>query len=332
MRMAVLASLAALAFSTHVASQQAAAWADKLFGANLVHDFGVVARGAQLKHSFKFTNLYKVPLEVTSIRVSCGCVSATSSAKILQPNETATLNVTMDARQFVGPKTVRAHVTVGPEFISTAVLTISANARGDVAFNPTDIDFGNLQRGQAMTRFIDVESTSGADWRVTEIIKSASAPFDLRVEELPRPPGGANRRGYRIHATLKSDAVNGAFKQDVQLKTNDPSSPSLSFQVHGSVANSLAVSPSPVVVSGMRVGESQTKKLIVRAQRPFRILGIDGQGQGITVDYDNRTEATLILTVHVQANQPGPLRRTLTIRTDHDNESAPLLVEGVVAP
>ena len=238
----------------------------------------------------------------------------------------------MDARQFAGPKTVRVHVTVGPEFISTAVLTISANARGDVAFNPTDIDFGNLQRGQAVTRFIDVESTSGADWRVTEIIKSASAPFDLRVEELPRAPGGANRRGYRIHATLKSDAVSGGFKQEVQLKTNDPASPALSFQVHGAVANSLAVSPSPVIVSGMRVGESQTKKLIVRAQRPFRILGIDGQGQGITVDYENRAEATLILTVHVQANQPGALRRTLTIRTDHDNESAPLLVEGVVAP
>jgi hypothetical protein len=332
MRMAVLALLAALAFSTHGTSQPSGAWADKLFGNELAHDFGVVARGTQLKHSFKFTNLYKVPLEVTSIRVSCGCVSATSSVKILQPNESATLNVTMDARQFVGPKTVRVHVTVGPEFVSTATLVISANARGDVAFNPLDIDFGNVQRGQALSRFIDIESTGNADWRVTEIIKSASAPFDLRVEELPRAPGGPNRRGYRIHATLKSEMVNGAFKQEVQLKTNDPSTPTLSFPVHGTVANSLAVSPSPVVVSGMRVGESQTKKLIVRAQRPFRILGVEGQGQGITVDYDNRAEATMILTVHVQANQPGTLRRTLTIRTDHDNESAPLLVEGVVAP
>ena len=77
----------------------------------------------------------------------------------LQPNESTTVNISMDARQFIGSKTVRVFVTVGPKFISTATLTVSANARGDVAFSPTEIEFGNLSRGQTPTRPIDIEYT-----------------------------------------------------------------------------------------------------------------------------------------------------------------------------
>ena len=52
--------------------RQPQAWAAKLFGppANLVHDFGIVPRGAQLHHDFDMTNIYAVPIEITSIRRS----------------------------------------------------------------------------------------------------------------------------------------------------------------------------------------------------------------------------------------------------------------------
>ena len=47
-------------------------WLAKTFGppANLVHDFGTVPRGAQLRHDFVMTNVSAVPLEITSIRVN----------------------------------------------------------------------------------------------------------------------------------------------------------------------------------------------------------------------------------------------------------------------
>ena len=87
MRKAVLVLLMLVA-ANHPAAAQTTAWADKLFAGDLVHDFGVVPRGAQLKYSFKMTNIYKVPLEITYVRVECGCVTVKESTKILQPNET----------------------------------------------------------------------------------------------------------------------------------------------------------------------------------------------------------------------------------------------------
>ncbi|MBI1833155.1 MAG: DUF1573 domain-containing protein [Planctomycetes bacterium] len=316
------------------ASAQPAAWADKLFAGETTHDFGTVARAAQLKFAFKMTNIYKVPLDITDVRVSCGCVKAEAGLRTLQPGETGTLNVSMDARQFIGSKTVRVYVTVGPKYISTATLTVSANAKGEVAFTPHEVDFGTVQRGQAPSKSIDIEYSGGkVDWRVLEIVKSSGAPFDLKAEELPRLPNGLPRRGYRLHAAIKADpAANGSFKQEIVLKTNDPTAPMLSFNIVGHIQSGLAVSPSPIVVRDLKVGESQTKKVFVTASRPFRVLAVDGQGEGITVEVPKTQDAMIVLTVHIAPTKAGELRKQLTIRTDIDNATTPLVIEANIAP
>jgi hypothetical protein len=314
------------------ATVQTGAWADKLFGGVTHHDFGIVARGAQLKHSFKMTNIYKEPLEIQdwqNIRVSCGrCSSAKASVKVLQPGESGTIDVFMDARQFAGQqKSITVYVTVGPKFVSTATLTVTANARLDVAFTPNELEFGNVPRGQTPTKYVDVEYFGVGDWEVKEIVKSASAPFELKVEPLP-----SNRRGYRILATLKPDGANGLFKQEILLKTNDVSSPTLTFNITGNIQSALTVSPASLAVNGLKVGESTTKKVVIRAERPFRILSIDGQGDGVSVEIPDREDTTMILSIKIEPTKEGMLRKQLTIRTDVDKETATVTVQGDVAP
>jgi Protein of unknown function (DUF1573) len=330
MRKYALALLATIVIAQCAAAQSA--WADKLFGGVTSHDFGVVPRGAQMKYSFKITNIYKEPLQITQVRVSCTCLTATPSTTLLQPNESATLDISIDGRQVTGPKSVRIYVSVGPKYISTATLSVTANGRQDVVFSPGEVDFGNVARGQTPTRTIDVEYTGALEWKVTEIVKSAGAPFDLKVDELPRPANQPPRRGYRLFATLKTDPAPGPFKQEIILKTNDPASPSLTFNIAGTVQATLAVSPPTLAVSGLRVGESQTKKVVLRADRPFRVTGVDGLGDGVTADVPDRQDTTMILSVTIQPTKAGELRRQLTIRTDLEKEYATVTVQGEVAP
>src|SRR5262249_22035411 len=159
-------TLAALVVGTTTASAQSGAWADKMFKGANAHDFGSVPRGSQLYHRFSMTNIWAVPLELTSVRVSCGCVTATPSTKVLQPRESGFLDVTMDAHRFTGPKTVTIYITVGPQYTSTATVRISANSRADVVFNPGQINFGVVQRGQGAAQVIDVEYAGVLDWKV----------------------------------------------------------------------------------------------------------------------------------------------------------------------
>jgi hypothetical protein len=330
MRKLMLALVATVLVSQTASAQTA--WADKLFGGVTTHDFGVVPRGAQLKHTFRLTNIYKEPLEITQIRVSCSCLTAKASTSLLHPNESATLDISMDGRQFSGAKTIRIYVSVGPKYISTATLTVTANARTDVVFTPGELDFGNVSRGATPSRHIDVEYGGALDWKVTEIVKSAGSPFELKVEELPPQANTVARKGYRLIATVKADAAAGPFKQEIMLKTNDPASPVLTCYISGAVQARLAISPPSLSVTGLRVGESQTKKLVLRADRPFRVTGIDGLGDGITADIPDRQDTTMILSVTIQPTKAGELRRQLTVRTDLDKENAIIQVQGETAP
>jgi len=257
-------------------------WANKIFsgqpGIAIVQDFGVVAGGAQLQANLKMTNIYKVPLTVTDIKVSCGCVDAKSAVKILQPNQSANLIIKMDGTRFTGHKEVSVHVTFGPQFVSTATILVKADARQDVVLNPGGINFNVVRRGQQVApQTIDVECAGIRDWKVVEVkLRSANAPFTLKIENLqPRTANNAVIVGYRLTADLKANAPAGKFSETVDLKTNNPLQPDVTFLVEGNIESPVVAEPSKLEV-GLRVGNPSVQQIVVRANQPFKITGING--------------------------------------------------------
>jgi hypothetical protein len=311
-------------------------WAEKLFQGVTTHDFGSVAHGAQLKYSFGLKNIYAVPLQITNVRVTCGCLSVKPSTRAVGSGETATLDVTMDARRFTGPKDIKVYVTVGPEFVSTAVLRVTANARADVVLNPGQINFGVVQSGQTPTQAIDIEYAGVLNWQITEVVKNSAAPINVAPQELYRQPPGPRQPGkvgYRLAVTLKADAPPGAFKHELILKTNDPASPVLPITVEGNVLATLTVSPSLVRMGTLKVGQEKTFKVTVRAHRPFQIRAVDGQGDGVTAELPTGPAQLHQLTLKCQPAQAGELRKQLLIRTDLDSgASVAVTVEANVTP
>ncbi|HVS39375.1 MAG TPA: DUF1573 domain-containing protein, partial [Gemmataceae bacterium] len=177
-RKALLALITAAVAATAAPAQN---WAEKMFPDGIATDFGVVPHGAQLYHQFKIKNIYAVRMEITSITPGCGCVTAVASKRVLESNEEATLDVTMDARRFTGSKSVIVRVTVGPEFTSSAEVKVTANSRADVVFNPGDVEFGTVDHGQAPSQTVDVEYAGALDWRMTEVVVSKDQPFEASL-------------------------------------------------------------------------------------------------------------------------------------------------------
>lgn len=297
-------------------AQAPLSWADKMFKAGTSHDFGNVARGAQLFHQFKFTNIYAVPLEIRQTRTSCGCVTVTPSVRVVEPRQEATIDVIMDARKFTGPKTVHIYITVGPDYVSTATLTLSANSRTDVVFNPGQVSFGVVARGQTPTQTVDVEYAGVLDWKVIAVEKG-NAPLEVSFAELYRRPGQV---GYRVTVTLKAEAPTGPLRQEILLRTNDPASPSVPLLVEGTIQAMLSVAPGTLRLGSVRVGEIVKPKLIVRGGRPFRIVEIEGLGDGLQADWPGQSAAVHVLTLSYQPTKPGELKRQLRIKTDLTGE------------
>lgn len=310
-------------------------WGDKLFLGVTQHDFGSVARGAMLSHKFKMKNIWAVPIELLTIRASCGCVTATPSKQVLQSREEGVLEVTMDARRFTGPKTVTIHILIGPEYTSTATLQVSANSRTDVVFNPGEINFGVVAAGQTPALSIDVEYAGALDWQVTEVMTNG-APLDVKIEDLyprrPIQPGTTGRFGYRVHVTLKPDAAPGSQKWELLLKTNDPSAPHVPFLVNATVQASLQVLPATVTLGSVKTGEATTKPLLIKGSKPFRILAIEGLGEGVQCDLPTAASPLHKLTLKCQPTLDGEFRRQLRIKTDLDDASVVVTIIGDVSP
>lgn len=323
----VMLAVSALVLVSLTAPAQSPEWANKLFK-ETSHDFGSVPRGAQLFHRFEVHNPYAVRLELFNIRASCGCVSVNPTTLQLEPRQKAYLDVTMDARRFTGSKTVTIYVSVGPEFTSTATLQVSAQSRADVVFNPGEVNFGVVPRGQSPVQTIDVEYAGNLDWRVNEVVKN-SAPLDVNLEEVYRRVGQV---GYRVRVTLKPDAPAGAIKQEVHLKTNDPATPLVPVLIEANVQSILSAAPSTVNMGGPKVGQVVTKLFVVKGNRPFKIMAIEGLGEGLEADISANPTTAHTVSLKFTPPKSGPFKRQLLIRTDLESASTTINVDGSVTP
>jgi Protein of unknown function (DUF1573) len=331
MRQALFALLALAAGAPAVSAQ---GWANKLFKNQVTHDFGTVAHGAQLFHRFPITNIYAVPLEIAQIRVSCGCTSATPSKKVLQPRESGYIDVSMDARRFKGAKSVTVHVTVGPTYVSTAELRVSANSRADVVFNPGQVNFGTVSHGHATSQTIDVEYAGALDWRITEVL-ARDTPFSIELRDLyPRQKTRSGWRvGYQVKVTLKPDAPVGPLKREFHLRTNDRSTPLIAVLVEANVEAALAVSPNPLRLDG-RIGQTVVGRVVLRGrgQQNFRVLAIDGLGQGLEAEFGSTALPVQTITFKLKPGQPGDVQRSVVIKTDLPSGPLPLSISGTITP
>lgn len=322
--------LSVLAAAPAAAWAQTGAWADKMFKGASAHDFGSVPRGAQLHHRFLMTNIWAVPVEITNVRTSCGCVTVTPSTKSLQPRENGYIDVIMDAHKFTGHKSVSIYVTLGPQYVSTAALRVEANSRADVVFNPGYINFGVVQRGQAPRQVIEVEYAGVLDWRVNEVDKSG-APVDVALEQMYRQPG---RVGYRLTATLQADAPAGLLKHEMLLRTNDPASPLVPVHMEAMVQAPLTVKPNHLTLDEIKVGETVTRRVNVFGSKPFRVVAIEGLGDGVQAELPPNAATVQTLTINCNISKTGEFKRELKIRTDLPDQ-APVSVSveaNVITP
>jgi hypothetical protein len=115
-------------------------------------------------------------MEIVGVNSSCSCVTAKASRNVLGPRESATIDITMDTRRFLGTKTATINVTVGPQYTSTATLRVSATRqRGqDLLVTPVESDsprtlnLGTIKAGVEVTRQVIVRDSK--HFRVVEVV------------------------------------------------------------------------------------------------------------------------------------------------------------------
>jgi len=92
------------------------------------HDFGDIMEGEKVSYSFKFNNVGKNDLVITSVSTTCGCTVTDFPKDPLKPGESGTIEVTFNSSGRSGKqvKVITVATNANP---SMSQLTIKANVR-----------------------------------------------------------------------------------------------------------------------------------------------------------------------------------------------------------
>jgi hypothetical protein len=289
-----------------------APWADALFE-EFSKDFGSVPRGPTLSHPFRVYNNTRGPVNISSVRVSCGCVSAQALKGHLEPGESTHIVASMDTTRFTGLKTVTIYVQFDRPAFEEVRLWVQANGRNDFTVTPDTLAFGQIKRGGMPTVSVLLAFYGASDTAITEV-RCESNYIQPTVQEVKRLDSEVS---YQLTARLRSDAPVGKWYTDVWLKTNNPGMPQIRVPLTVEIESALSISPEVVTLGSIKVQAESERRIIVRGIKPFKITQVLGTDNQLSVrDNTPQAKPVHVLTVKLKPNQAGELSRTLRVLTD----------------
>ena len=313
-------------------SVSAQEWAEKMFSVTS-HNFGTVAKGSKTEFRFVYRNLYEENVHVSSVRTSCGCTQPAITKKLIETHETGEIVAVFNTRTFLGQHGATLTVTFDQPFQAKVQLRVAGNVRGDVTFEPSSVNLGNVDLGRGAEQVVRVSHIGSTPWEITDV-RSANVNFEVLLSE---PQHTGSQSAYELTLRLKPDAPAGYINDQLILVTNDPRASQIPMDVEGRVVAEVTVSPQLLALGNVVQGGTVTKNIVVRANRPFCVTGIVCNDGCLSCPAKETPAKVHILPVTFQAGDVGGrIERELTITTDLGVGAVPVvtvqaLVDGAPA-
>ena len=298
---------------------QSANWVESVFPER-AYDFGTVARGSKVRHSFRVVNNTNSEIQIADYRTKCGCTEVKLGARTIPPGAQTTVEAVVDTTRFQGYKPSGLTLVISKPAFAEVDLNLSCFIRGDVWLDPGFVDFGTINRGAEPTVTLNLNYNGGVpNWGIQRMV-TQNAGVSAKLTEIAR--SGNHNVQYQLVAKLDPKHFNGPFKDEITLTTNDPNTPTIPVSVVGNVLSTVSVSPSIVNLGRIKAGSTVKKTVLVRSTQPFQITEINGKSDTVAVQVDqSASRAVHPVAVTVTApSKPGPYSAVLEIATNLKDE------------
>ncbi len=320
--------IAILLVLSGVSQAAAQAWATKMFGKTTRHDFGTVAKGAKTEFRFEFENIYEEDVHVADVRTSCGCTTPSIEKKSLKTWEKSAIIAVFNTRTFEGLRSATITVVIDKPFYAEVQLRVEGNIRGDVVFEPGQVDLGEVDVGSSRQKTIRVSLHGRSDWKITDV-RSGNPNFEV---ELSEPQRTAGRVTYDMLVRLKPGAPEGYLNDQLTILT-DQQKLALTVPVIGRIVPPVQVSPALLTMGTVAPGQKVTRQLVVQGKSPFKVTRVtcpDGCFEFEVTDQAKKLH--LIPVTFTAGDAPSKIEQKIQIETDlGDGAKACCIATAVVA-
>ena len=284
------------------------------------YNFGTVARGSKVRHSFPIINSTDQVIHIKSFKTKCGCTDVRLGAKEIPPGSQTVVEAVLDTTNFLGAKSSGLILSIDRPVVMDIDLSLMSFIQGDLTLAPGQVDFGVVNRSAESQAELNLTySGAQAGWEISNAY-TVSDHLTATVQEQARSTGGP--LVYHLTVKLKPSVPVGFFKDEITLKTNDPNTPTVPISVAAVVQSNVVVTPSVLNLGVIRAGESTQRTFVVRSAQPFRIVSSEAKHSEIKVDpAADQAKPLHSMTFTFKApSNPGAFNSAIEIQTDLKDE------------
>ncbi|MBU5638155.1 DUF1573 domain-containing protein [Geomonas sp. Red69] len=195
-------------------------------------NFGTVAQGKKVQHTFTIRNNGDAPLQIKKLDASCGCTAAKPSASVVSPGKSAEIEVSFDSSSFSGKvaKTVTLTSNAGKTPIYT--FTIEGTVLDQLQVTPRQVSLGVVSSSTPTQAKISVANHSNATVKLLNVsVTSTSLQIKPTIKKGELKPGETGTIEISVLAKPEAKILSGYL----HITTSHPQKKEITVPVYASI-------------------------------------------------------------------------------------------------
>lgn len=194
-------------------------------------DWGKVMRSdGPLVTQIRIKNTGNKLLEIYGVKPGCGCTTAPIDKKLLDPGETAKVDVTLKIDKDNGPIVKGIEFTTNDPENDRVTYDLKANVKSPIELFPKFLNLGTINKNEKMSARIVVSNHTSKDIKITSVkLSNPSIKTNMKKGQILK--AGSHNSVQGIVLTNKD----GIFDEKITLITDSKQNPLIEIPVRGMV-------------------------------------------------------------------------------------------------
>lgn len=232
--------------------------APKIQFASNVFEFGKVPVGTVVRATFVLTNTGNAPLEIKDVRPGCGCTTAGTWERRIEPGNTTTIALQLNTANFGGALVKNATVTCNDPTQSTVTLLIKGEVWKPIDIQPNIVVFNPANgSGSNATRIVRVVNNTEA-LITLEAPTSSNPAFNPTLKTIK--PG----KEFELEIAVTPPLAVGTVQGLITAKTSSTNLPLISVTAMAVVPAAVVTTPNRVMLPAGPLGSPTKITVVVR--------------------------------------------------------------------
>ena len=196
-------------------------------------NFGTIAQGKKVKHSFRIKNSGDAPLQIKKLEAACGCTAVKPSTSFIQPGKSADIEVIFDSEEFSGKVQKSVTMTTNAGKTPTYTFNMEGTVAEELQVSPRQLSLGPLQPGVAKQVAVSVTNSGANSIKLLSAnVNSASLQIKTNIRRAEIKPGETGTVELSITAKPEAKILSGYL----HILTSSPRKKEITVPVYGSIA------------------------------------------------------------------------------------------------